>query len=385
MITYAIVTAIVLFTLWVKKDEWFGATKRPATTSGGTRLGSLSGISEYIPELKISMWFSWLVKQAEKKPVQIAAMWLLVGLGLMFSSYTIVPYRNSGDIWTDLILSPRGAYFIVGFTVLAYILPENEKNPFRLKFARFLMVTFSILVTLSVWQAFGNKLPTATIGEKAGGIFGTLGESTGGLLSKFKGIFGGTTTEASSLRPLSKAQVQKIVNEFWYSNKPAREAEIMVNIAGKESGFRHWDEKTGEVLRGEKNPMDRGVMQVNLVHSAKEIAECKCDPLTLEGNLDVALRVYNKYGAVRWTALSKVIESEPILTEITAPVERWTDWIKVGPDCHGTSDKLVKVQGDRSDEEYDLEPEKEPPTFGADLVRYKSLEEPPAKVLFKCR
>jgi hypothetical protein len=74
---------------------------------------------------------------------------------------------------------------------------------------------------------------------------------------------------------------------------------IMVEIAKCESRFRHYDEN-GNVLRGEVNSLDRGVMQINEYYHKGDSDKLGYDILTLEGNAAYARHIYEKYGVRPW-------------------------------------------------------------------------------------
>ena len=73
----------------------------------------------------------------------------------------------------------------------------------------------------------------------------------------------------------------------------------MVEIARCESRFRQYD-KSGNVLRGEENRLDRGVMQINEYYHIKNSKKLGYDVLTLEGNTSYARALFEKYGVRPW-------------------------------------------------------------------------------------
>lgn len=74
---------------------------------------------------------------------------------------------------------------------------------------------------------------------------------------------------------------------------------VMIEIAKCESRFRHYDEN-GNVLRGEVNNLDRGVMQINEYYHGDDSRKFGYNILTLEGNAAYARHLYERYGVRPW-------------------------------------------------------------------------------------
>ena len=79
---------------------------------------------------------------------------------------------------------------------------------------------------------------------------------------------------------------------------------IMIEVARCESRFRQYD-KNGNVLRGEVNNLDRGVMQINEYYHSEDSEKLGVDILTLEGNTAYARYLFEKYGVKPWSSSSK--------------------------------------------------------------------------------
>ena len=79
---------------------------------------------------------------------------------------------------------------------------------------------------------------------------------------------------------------------------------IMIEIAKCESNFRQYD-GDGDVLRGEKNILDRGVMQINEYFHNENSEKLGFDILTLEGNTSYGRYLFEKYGVKPWISSSK--------------------------------------------------------------------------------
>ena len=74
---------------------------------------------------------------------------------------------------------------------------------------------------------------------------------------------------------------------------------IMTEIAECESRFRQFDHN-GNVLRGEQNRRDVGVMQINEDFHLETALEMNTDLYSLKGNLSYARVLYEKYGTKPW-------------------------------------------------------------------------------------
>ncbi len=88
-------------------------------------------------------------------------------------------------------------------------------------------------------------------------------------------------------------EVEKYVRNY-FSDIP-----VMVEIARCESRFRQYGEN-GEVLRGEQNSLDRGVMQINEYYHSTDSDKLGYDILTIEGNTAYGRHLFEKYGVRPW-------------------------------------------------------------------------------------
>lgn len=73
----------------------------------------------------------------------------------------------------------------------------------------------------------------------------------------------------------------------------------MVEIAECESQFRHFN-TDGDILRGEQNRRDVGVMQINEEFHLNKALEMNINLYTLKGNLLYARELYKKMGTEPW-------------------------------------------------------------------------------------
>jgi hypothetical protein len=85
----------------------------------------------------------------------------------------------------------------------------------------------------------------------------------------------------------------------------------MAEIAECESHFRHYD-ANGNVLRGEDNPRDIGVMQINEKFHLTEALALGLDIYTINGNLAYARYLYEKFGVAPWKHSKKCWGGSPL-------------------------------------------------------------------------
>ena len=78
---------------------------------------------------------------------------------------------------------------------------------------------------------------------------------------------------------------------------------LMVRVAQCESRFRHLG-KDGTIIRGEINPDDVGVMQINEHFHLESSQKLGYDIYTIEGNMAYARYLYEREGARPWISSS---------------------------------------------------------------------------------
>jgi hypothetical protein len=104
--------------------------------------------------------------------------------------------------------------------------------------------------------------------------------------------------KAEDYGPISDStNVKRFVNDY-FSDIP-----ILVSIAGCESRYRHLS-RNGNVLQGEQNSYDRGVMQINLLYHEKTAVKLGLDLHDLDDNVAYARYLYEKEGAKPWMSSS---------------------------------------------------------------------------------
>ena len=92
--------------------------------------------------------------------------------------------------------------------------------------------------------------------------------------------------------------VEEYVREH-FENYP-----VMAEVAKCESRFRHF-KKNGDIIRGEVNRDDVGVMQINEYYHSDTADKLGINLYTLEGNVKYAEYLFNKEGTSPWLASSK--------------------------------------------------------------------------------
>lgn len=107
-----------------------------------------------------------------------------------------------------------------------------------------------------------------------------------------------TDTEIKKLKSIK----EEVENNF--SDIP-----IMIEIARCESSFRHKD-STGNVLRGNVNKADVGVMQINEKYHADTAVRLGIDIYSLDGNMEYARYLYDTQGTKPWFHSSKCWNSK---------------------------------------------------------------------------
>lgn len=105
--------------------------------------------------------------------------------------------------------------------------------------------------------------------------------------------------KSEDYQPISDSKnVEKFVEDY-FADIP-----VMAKIAYCESRNRHLD-KNGQILKGEKTPLDRGVMQINLYFHEETATKMGLDLHDLDDNVAYARYLYEKQGVKPWMASSK--------------------------------------------------------------------------------
>ncbi len=103
---------------------------------------------------------------------------------------------------------------------------------------------------------------------------------------------------AEDYQPITNPKnVEKFLNDY-FADIP-----LLIKIAECESRNRHFNSK-GEVLRGEKNSYDRGVMQINILYHEGTAEKLGLDVHDIDDNVAYARYLYEKQGAKPWMSSS---------------------------------------------------------------------------------
>ena len=102
-------------------------------------------------------------------------------------------------------------------------------------------------------------------------------------------------TNLEAKTDLVPATVEDVVKDYF------KDIPILTKVAQCESQFRQVD-STGDVLRGEANAFDVGVMQINEKYHLDRANKMGIDIYSLSGNLEYARDLYNKSGTAPWSA-----------------------------------------------------------------------------------
>ena len=89
------------------------------------------------------------------------------------------------------------------------------------------------------------------------------------------------------------------------------DAPILAEIAHCESRFRQYN-SYGDVIRGEENSQDVGVMQINEHFHLQTANKLGINLYSLEGNVAYARYLYEKEGVTPWKASSACWENQRI-------------------------------------------------------------------------
>ena len=107
-----------------------------------------------------------------------------------------------------------------------------------------------------------------------------------------------TEVRAEDYQPITDSKnVEKFINDY-FADIP-----ILTKIAECESRYRHLN-LNGDVLKGEENIYDRGVMQINILYHASTAEELGLNIHNLDDNVRYARYLYEKEGAKPWMSSS---------------------------------------------------------------------------------
>ncbi|MFH0755246.1 MAG: hypothetical protein V1910_01080 [bacterium] len=110
--------------------------------------------------------------------------------------------------------------------------------------------------------------------------------------------FSSKIEEKTIVKVLTREELEKKAKAYF------KDTPILVDIARCESKFRHLD-KNGDILRGEINKGDLGLMQINEYYHMDKSKKLGLDIKTLEGNMAYAKYLYEREGSRPWLSSSK--------------------------------------------------------------------------------
>jgi len=111
--------------------------------------------------------------------------------------------------------------------------------------------------------------------------------------------------EKGSIADPKKITIEKtVITVEEYVRNYFSDIPVMVEVAKCESRFRQHDAK-GNVLRGEENKSDLGVMQINKYYHEVDSEKLGYDIVTIEGNTAYARHLFEKSGVKPWSSSSR--------------------------------------------------------------------------------
>jgi hypothetical protein len=177
------------------------------------------------------------------------------------------------------------------------------------------------LTTLSLLFAFSSSaltiMPAITAPANQPAEASEVTNATEGQVTTAKAAEAKAKTEPKKIvstdyGPLTDSKnVERFINDY-FADIP-----IMAKVAKCESRYRQY--KNGEVLQGEQNSLDRGVMQINLHYHGKTAEEMGLDVHNIDDNVAYARYLYEKQGVKPWMSSSpcwnKYLEGSEVATK----------------------------------------------------------------------
>ena len=115
------------------------------------------------------------------------------------------------------------------------------------------------------------------------------------------------TTNPTKTEVVTVGNVTQQVYAEQYVRTYFSDIPIMAEISRCESRFRQFN-INGNVLRGEQNQQDIGIMQINEKFHLNTALKMDIDLYTLDGNLSYARKLYEKMGTKPWKYSKKCWE-----------------------------------------------------------------------------
>jgi hypothetical protein len=324
MMTWIIVSIIVLFTLWVKKDEWFGSSKNPAVPKPVAKATE--------PEPK---------KEPEKEPVS----------------------------------NPKPAAPVPAPTQVTPQKEDKRVDGFRAglwrAFGGLIGVSIFLLLILIVVQNMEAFKHSNVIEYK---IDPTVRADEGGRSAFFTG-------QTHYLNEV--IQFCYFDKELGLTRIQAWDCTDMVK---HESRFQMYN-SDGSVFVGEQNPLDTGVFMINLKESAKEIVQANCNIESFECQKKVFRLIYlEKRSFERWVAYSVVKNLTVTTYKVTANPDEWSGefYLPRNDSCFLDPERKMEMMGGGDGKPVEISPEFVP-FMEAPFLRFRSKDGSPATVTIMCR
>lgn len=126
------------------------------------------------------------------------------------------------------------------------------------------------------------------------------------------GTTSASTTESTAIeQTVDDAQANRAVSYRAHVKEYFKNDPILVDIARCESTFLQFD-KDGNVIRGNVNRLDVGIMQINEKYHLERSKKLGFDIYTVDGNLGYAKYMYEEQGAAPWKASQKCWAADDI-------------------------------------------------------------------------
>lgn len=312
-----------------------------------------------------------------KENVSENAAWLTFG----WAFFIIFIGMLVGSWWWGKLQSWVAVAFIVGFTLYAYMMPDNPR-PFRHTFGTF-MVTRFMPFALALYLIFGSNLGDRVTNEgwpwlKAQWSSWVAPSTTSGNTS-----FNNTTLHRPTSCPDPSVFV-KMASEAWIEALPSKDARRMINAFYRESSGRFCD-SNGRIVVNEQNNDAIGAMGLKRSLHEKEAKKLGLNIYDPVDHLKYSVILRKKDGEAPWKESFDYLDNLEVKVEtLKAEQGKWTKAMKYGPLCWEEPDGDVLMRDERGE----VTPlpawsEKQPVVY-ATTASYSTKSSEPVEVLFKC-
>lgn len=131
-------------------------------------------------------------------------------------------------------------------------------------------------------------------------------ELTSAVVLLVSSLYGPASAVAQDVKtsPSTQTKVESPVTLEQYVQNYFAETPILAKISKCESGYRQFDSH-GQILRGEVNKDDVGLMQINEFYQGDKAKKLGLDLETVQGNLAYAKHLFDTEGTTPWSASQK--------------------------------------------------------------------------------